>query len=108
MISFASGKLPRTFNWLVNINIPRIIKKLPINGLKYFKYFTIFFNNPVALEKKAAVIKKGVPSPNEYANNKLYASPGEVAASVNVLPKIGPTHGVHPAAKAIPNTNEVI
>ena len=27
---------------------------------------------------------------------------------VNVLPKIGPTQGVHPAAKAIPNTKEVI
>ncbi|MDF2736922.1 MAG: hypothetical protein K0S93_778 [Nitrososphaeraceae archaeon] len=92
----------------MNINIPRIIKKAPITGLKYFKYLSIFFSNPVALEKKAAVIKKGVPSPKEYANSKLYASPGEVAAKVNVLPKIGPTHGVHPAAKAIPNTNEVI
>ena len=81
---------------------------VPIARLKYFKYFTIFFINPVALEKKAAVIKKGVPRPNEYANNKLYASPGEVAAKVNVLPKIGPTQGVHPAAKAIPNTKEVI
>jgi hypothetical protein len=92
----------------VNINIPRIIKKVPITGLKYFKYFNIFFSNPVALEKKADVIKKGVPSPKEYANSKLYASPGEVAAKVNVLPKIGPTHGVHPAAKAVPKTKEVI
>ena len=33
--------------------------------------------------------------------------PGEVAASVSVVPSIGPTHGVQPEAKAAPNTNDV-
>jgi hypothetical protein len=31
---------------------------------------------------------------------------GDVAARVIIVPKIGPTHGVHPAANAIPNKND--
>ena len=31
---------------------------------------------------------------------------GVVAASVRMLPKIGPMHGVHPVANARPNRNE--
>ena len=74
----------------------------PIAGLKYFRYFTIFRIIPVACEKKAPVIRKGIPSPMAYASNELYAAPGAVAAKVKVLPKIGPTQGVHPAAKRCP------
>jgi hypothetical protein len=80
----------------------------PITGLKYFRYFTIFWIIPVACEKKAPVIKKGIPSPMAYASSELYAAPGAVAAKVNVLPKIGPTQGVHPAANAAPKTKDVI
>ena len=32
---------------------------------------------------------------------------GVVAASVSIVPRMGPTHGVHPAAKANPNTNDI-
>ena len=49
----------------------------------------------------------GIPMPTEYANNRLNAIPGVVAARVIIVPKIGPTHGVHPAADAIPNKNEI-
>jgi len=35
------------------------------------------------------------------------AAPGEVAARVRVVPRIGPTHGVQPEANAAPKTNEV-
>ncbi len=76
--------------------------------LKYFKCFVIFLITPTAREKKAPVIRNGIPRPNEYAKRRLYAVPGCVAARVKVLPKIGPTHGVQPAANAIPNTNDVI
>lgn len=62
----------------------------PIAGLKYFRYFTILWIIPVACEKKAPVIKKGTPSPIAYASNELYATPGAVAAKVNVLPRIDP------------------
>ena len=88
--------------------MPTIINILPITKLKYFKCFTIFLIIPVAWEKNAPVIKNGTPKPREYANNELYAAPGCVAANAKVLPNIGPTHGVHPAANAAPNTNDVI
>ena len=77
-------------------------------GLKYLRCFTILPINPVALVKKAPVIRNGMPNPNEYASSELYAAPGAVAASVNILPKIGPTQGVHPAANAAPKTNDVM
>ena len=44
------------------------------------------------------IITNGIPIPAEYASSRLNASPGVVAASVSIEPKIGPTHGVHPAA----------
>ena len=83
------------------------MRMLPIATLKYFKCFVIFLIIPIAFEKKAPVIKNGIPKPREYAKRRLYAVPGFVAAKVKVLPKIGPTQGVHPAANAIPNTNDV-
>ena len=52
------------------------------------------------------IIMNGMPIPAEYANSRLNASPGVVAASVSIEPKIGPTHGVHPAANARPKIND--
>ena len=49
----------------------------------------------------------GIPNPNEYANNKLNEIDGVVAARVRIVPSIGPTQGVHPAANAKPNTNDI-
>ncbi len=80
----------------------------PTTRLKYFKCLVIFLIIPTACEKNAPVIRKGIPKPSEYAKSRLYAVPGFVAANVKVLPRIGPTQGVHPAANAIPNTNDVI
>ena len=48
----------------------------------------------------------GIPSPKEYASSKWNDTDGVVAANVRIVPSIGPTHGVHPAAKARPNTND--
>ena len=48
------------------------------------------------------IIMNGMPIPAEYANRRLNASPGVVAASVSIEPKIGPTHGVQPREKAPP------
>jgi len=50
---------------------------------------------------------KGIPKPNEYASNKLNEREGVLAAKVSIVPSIGPTHGVHPTAKAKPNTNDI-
>jgi len=50
---------------------------------------------------------KGIPNPSEYASSKLNAIDGVVAASVSIVPSIGPTHGVHPTAKAKPNTKDI-
>ena len=48
----------------------------------------------------------GMPNPKEYARSKLNEMLGDVAASVKIAPKIGPTHGVHPPANARPKTND--
>ena len=52
------------------------------------------------------IITNGIPIPAEYASSRLNASPGVVAASVSIEPKIGPTHGVQPAANARPKIND--
>ena len=60
----------------------------------------------VNLEKNMPIKINGIPNPNEYANSKVNACPGVVAAKVRMLPKIGPIHGVQHVAKANPKTNE--
>ena len=60
----------------------------------------------LALEKNTPINTKGIPNPKEYANRRLNATEGVVAASVKIVPRIGPTQGVHPAAKAKPKTKE--
>ena len=59
-----------------------------------------------ALEKNTPIRTKGMPRPNEYANRRLKAIEGVVAARVSMVPKIGPTHGVHAAANAKPKTKD--
>ena len=59
-----------------------------------------------ALEKNTPIKTKGIPKPSEYTSKRLNATDGVVAASVSMVPRIGPTHGVHPAANANPKTNE--
>jgi len=60
----------------------------------------------LALEKKTPIRTKGIPRPSEYANRRLNAIDGVVAARVSMVPRIGPTHGVHAAAKARPKTKD--
>ena len=52
------------------------------------------------------IMINGIPNPNEYARSKLNEIDGVVAAKVRIVPRIGPTHGVHPAANANPNTKD--
>ena len=61
----------------------------------------------VALEKNTPIKMNGIPKPNEYTSNKQNEIDGVVAAKVSIVPSIGPTHGVHPTAKAKPNTNDI-
>ena len=61
----------------------------------------------VDLEKNTPIKINGMPNPTEYANSKLNEIDGVVAASVSIVPNIGPTHGVHPIANAKPNTNDI-
>ena len=61
----------------------------------------------MALEKNIPMMINGIPNPNEYASSKLNEIDGVVAAKVKIVPSIGPTHGVHPTAKANPNTNDM-
>jgi len=61
----------------------------------------------VALEKKMPIMINGIPNPNEYARSKLNEIDGVVAAKVRIVPRIGPTHGVHPAANDKPKTKDI-
>ena len=81
------------------ITIPKI-------SVKYRKFFPIFAIIRLDFEINAPIITNGIPIPIEYASSKLNAMDGDVAASVIMVPSIGPTHGVHPAANAIPNKND--
>ena len=52
------------------------------------------------------IIMNGIPIPIEYESRRLKAIPGVIVANVRIAPRIGPTHGVHPAANARPKINE--
>lgn len=57
----------------------------------------------------AAISKNGIASPAEkiVSNNPPWSALVEVEANKSTEPKIGPTHGVHPNAKALPKMNEL-
>jgi hypothetical protein len=61
----------------------------------------------VEREKNIPIKINGIPKPSEYTSNKVNESEGVVAAKVSIVPRIGPTHGVHPAANAKPNTKDI-
>ncbi len=60
-----------------------------------------------ALSVNKPTIRKGMPNPNEYDTINGNADAGLVTANVKIAPKIAPTQGVQPTAKALPKTNEV-
>ncbi len=86
--------MPRTM-----INEPRISEQ-------YFRCLFIARTILVALEKNTPNKIKGIPSPKEQASKRLNDIAGVVAANVRIVPSIGPTHGVQPAANANPNRKE--
>ena len=83
-----------------------MIITIPKITVKYFTFLPILEIILLDLEINAPIIMNGIPIPIEYANSRLNAIDGDVAASVMIVPSIGPTHGVHPAANAIPNKND--
>ena len=80
-------------------NIAEINDKTWIYLLSFNRYLLAELN-------KIATTIKGIANPNE--NTAKSCAPAnhvdEALASVRTAPKIGPTHGVHPAPKAAPNT----
>ena len=78
----------------------------PNISVVYFRYLLIRATNFVDCVIKPPIMRNGMPNPNEYARRRLNATLGVVAASVSIVPKIGPTHGVHPPAKARPKIND--
>ena len=52
------------------------------------------------------ITMNGIPIPIEYARSRLNAAPGVIEAKVSIEPRIGPTHGVHPAANARPKIKD--
>jgi hypothetical protein len=88
---------------------PSIIKKIPpiIDiHLRYSDIFSIYF---VALEKENAIKRNGIARPieNIERRNAPWRADASVEASSRIDPKIGPTHGVQPNAKAPPIRTEL-
>ena len=61
----------------------------------------------LVFEINAPIIMNGIPIPIEYASSRLNEIDGDVAARVMIVPNIGPTQGVQPAANAMPNKNDI-
>ena len=93
---------------LNNNKIPIKNKNSPLIFLIISACFFKKYNRGLTKLKNIAVIINGIASPNEKNNNNtiplIIESP--VDTNANIEPSNGPTHGVHPAAKAIP-TNKV-
>ena len=62
----------------------------------------LFLRIHFILPTKKDMIKNGMANPSEYAVMYKTPDPGFDAASKITEVRIGPVHGVHPAAKAIP------
>lgn len=63
-----------------------------------FEYFSI----QRVFDTKKLKTKKGTPNPIQYTTISIKALLGSDALIANIAPIIGPLHGVHPAANAIP------
>lgn len=74
-----------------------------------FKYFVILARYSEAEPMPAAIKRNGTASPKENTPKRNAPCPTvvEVAASVKMAPNTGPTHGVHPKAKAEPKITEL-
>jgi hypothetical protein len=102
-----NSRLANAASLFVNTSTPIITKTIPIPMLKYFRSGPTFETNDNVCDKNKPVNKKGMPRPIEYENSSPKAMPGDANARVSMLPNTAPTHGVHPAANAIPKTNDV-
>jgi hypothetical protein len=92
----------------VNIITPTSIRKRPLANETNRIYLFIFLKYVIKVFTPREVIKSGNPSPIEYADRRLIPliTDPDVLAYNNIPPNMGPTHGVHPAAKVIPTRNE--
>ena len=84
-----------------NNKIPIIIIIIPPNFMIATLYFLIICNFVI----KKVNTKNGMLNPSTYSSIYNIAWDEFVAANVPIAAIIGPLHGVHPAAKAIPIKN---
>ena len=106
MILFRSGKLAINASWFVKTRIPKNIINVPKIIVAYFRCLLIRATNWFAWVINPPIMMNGMPNPKEYARSRLNEILGVVAARVRIDPKIGPTHGVQPPAKASPKRND--
>src|SRR3990172_7192921 len=93
---------------LVVISRPTAIRKIPLTTV------TAGMSGPMNrirvrnVFSPSAVTSRGNPSPSEYAASNWMPCPTDcvVLAYRRIDPRIGPTHGVHPAANATPTREE--
>ena len=89
--------------------MPKNIRNAPPIIEIGFKYLVIFSMPRDARSIPSAISKNGIASPKENTESKN-APPTTVAdeaAKVRIVPKTGPTQGVHPKANVAPNINEL-
>jgi len=80
--------------------MPNNTIKTPPIFIMRFKYFLIQFIFPM----KSVIVKKGIAKPTLYALIYSIPEPGLLKLRAITDAKIGPIHGVHPAANATPMT----
>ena len=83
---------------------PKRIKNTPPTIETALRYFEIFSIYTVAFEKRAAMARNGSASPAENTVSIIppWSAVPDVPARRRTEPKMGPTHGVQPKAKAPP------
>jgi len=89
-------------------NVPRIIRNAPPTIETILRYFDIFPRYASALLILKAMRRSGTARPSEKVpkRNALDRAVVEVLARRRMDPNIGPTQGVHPREKALPNKND--
>jgi len=92
----------------ISTSVPRIIRNIPPTTETIFRYFDIFPRYASALLILKAMRRNGTASPSEKVpkRNAPDMAVVDVLARRRMEPNIGPTQGVHPREKALPNKND--
>lgn len=106
-ISAMNAKFDILLNSPTNINIPITIRSAPKKYENQFSFVPTLSIHLCAASANTPTIKNGIPIPSVYARRRKNALAGEVEARTRIAPSAAPTQGLHPTAKAAPNTKEV-